>query len=84
MALMEPNVRAWHLAPRAESAAMKFHIEIMRTDGADTSVLHRVSAEAIGPRQVKTKAVNLLKVYTQRGATSARVLNDKGEELYRW
>jgi hypothetical protein len=59
---------------------MKFNIEIVRDDGG---VVHRVSVDEMSPRRAKTKAAALLNSHAGRGATGARVLNDKGQELYK-
>jgi hypothetical protein len=37
----------------------------------------------MSPRRAKTKAAALLNSHAGRGATGARVLNDKGQELYK-
>jgi hypothetical protein len=62
---------------------MKFTIEVVRTDeGGRGDVLHRVSVDEISPKRVKVKADQLLRVWRNRGGSSARVLNPLGEELY--
>lgn len=63
---------------------MKFTVEVVRTgDRGCENVLHRVTVEEISPRRAKTKADQLLGTWRQRGASAARVLNPRGEELYR-
>ena len=59
---------------------MRFTIEIVREDG---DVLYRTSVNEISPRRAKTKAGDLLQSYKSRGAIIARILNDRGEELYK-
>ncbi|HEX3938878.1 MAG TPA: hypothetical protein VHX43_15345 [Xanthobacteraceae bacterium] len=62
---------------------MKFTIEVVRTVEADGHhVLHRTTVDEISPRRAKTDADRLLKAWRGRGATRARVLNPRGEELY--
>jgi hypothetical protein len=62
---------------------MKFIIEVVRSgDHREAEVLHRVAAEEISPKRVKVRADQLLTFWRGRGATSARVLNGRGEELY--
>jgi hypothetical protein len=62
---------------------MKFIIELVRAaDSGGTEVMHRAAADEIGPKRVKVRADELLKAWRGRGATSARVLNVRGEELY--
>ena len=62
---------------------MKFTIEVVRTyEAGRGDVLHRVSVDEISPRRVKVKADQLLSVWRSRGASFARVLNPRGEELY--
>jgi hypothetical protein len=63
---------------------MRFHIEISRDDGAATEVIHRTSVDEMSPFRARAKAANLLSLYAGRGANSARVLNDKNEELYKF
>jgi hypothetical protein len=63
---------------------MRFHIEISRADGAGTVIIHRTSVDEMSPARAKVKAANLLSLYAGRGANSARVLNDKKEELYKF
>jgi hypothetical protein len=63
---------------------MKFIVEVIRAvEDGRTEVLHRVTAEEISPKRVKVKADRLIAVWRGRGATSARVLNARGEELYK-
>lgn len=57
---------------------MTFNIEIVRADGG---VVYRVAVDEMSPSRAKTKAAALLNLYSGRGATGARVSNDKGEEL---
>jgi|HubBroStandDraft_5_1064220.scaffolds.fasta_scaffold482496_3 hypothetical protein len=38
----------------------------------------------MSPFRARVKAANLLSLYAGRGANSARVLNDKNEELYKF
>jgi hypothetical protein len=62
---------------------MRFVIEVVRGGGCgQAEVLHRVTAEEISPKRVKVRADHLLTVWRGRGATAARVLNGRGEELY--
>jgi hypothetical protein len=62
---------------------MKFTIEVVRADEAGrVEVLHRSTADEISPKRVKVRADQLLGFWRNRGATSARVLNARGEELY--
>jgi hypothetical protein len=62
---------------------MKFIIEVVRADDRGrTEILHRVAADEISPKWVKVRADQLLTFWRGRGATSARVLNVRGEELY--
>jgi hypothetical protein len=62
---------------------MKFVIEVVRVDerGRD-QVLHRSTADEISPRRAKTKAGQLIKTWSNRGASAVRVLNHRGEELF--
>lgn len=63
---------------------MKFSIEVVRTsEGGREEVLHRSTVDEISPRRAKTKADQLVGIWSGRGATSVRVLNHRGEELYR-
>jgi hypothetical protein len=64
----------------ADVGGLKFKIEIVRDDG---SVVYRVSVDEMSPNRAKTKATALVNLYASRGATGARVLNDKGQELYK-
>jgi hypothetical protein len=67
---------------RADSS-MKFRIEVVRAgEGGRVEVLHRFTADEISPKRIKVRADQLLKFWRNRGATSARVLNPRGEELY--
>jgi hypothetical protein len=59
---------------------MKFNIEIVRDDG---SVVYGASVDEMNPQRARTKAAALVKLYAGRGATGARVLNDKKQELYK-
>lgn len=62
---------------------MKFTIEVLRAIEAEgQQVLHRTTVDEISPRRAKTDADLLLKAWRGRGATRARVLNPRGEELY--
>jgi hypothetical protein len=62
---------------------MKFIIEVVRAGGGGhAEVLHRATADEISPKRVKVKADLLLDFWRGRGATLARVLNGRGEELY--
>ena len=62
---------------------MKFVIEVVRTrDDGRVKVLHRFTADEINPKRIKVRADQLLSFWRNRGATSARVLNARGEELY--
>jgi hypothetical protein len=62
---------------------MKFIIEVVRAveDGRE-EVLHRTAVDEISPRRAKTKADHLVRSWSRRGATLARVRNSRGEELY--
>ncbi len=62
---------------------MKFTIEVVRIaeDGRE-DVLYRSAVDEISPRRAKTKADQLVKIWSRRGATSVRVLNHLREELY--
>ena len=64
----------------ADGGSMKFNIAILRDDG---SVVYRVSVDEMSPHRAKTKAAALMNLYAGRGATGARVLNDKKQELYK-
>jgi hypothetical protein len=59
---------------------MKFHIEIVRDNG---EVVYRAVVDEMSQHRAETKAAALLNLYAGRGATGARVLNDKNKELYR-
>jgi hypothetical protein len=62
---------------------MKFVIEVVRTlEDGRAKVLHRFTADEINPKKIKVRADQLLSFWRNRGATSARVLNARGEELY--
>jgi hypothetical protein len=61
---------------------MKFQIEIIRADAANTTVVYRTTVDEISPHRAKTKAAALLSLYAGRGANKARVLNAKNEELF--
>jgi hypothetical protein len=63
---------------------MRFHIEISRADAAGQVVIHGTSVDEMSPFRARVKAANLLSLYAGRGANSARVLNDKNEELYKF
>ena len=68
---------------RAGAVLMKFVIEVVRADeGGKEQVLYRSMVDEISPRCVKTKAGQLIKAWSNRGASSVRVLNHRGEELY--
>jgi hypothetical protein len=63
---------------------MKFTIEVVRAaEGGSPQVLHRTAVDEISPRRAKTKADQLRSAWRGRGATAVRVLNPRGEELYR-
>lgn len=62
---------------------MKFTIEVVRAEAGDQQVLHRTAVDEISPRRAKTKADQLHGAWSGRGATAVRVLNPRGEELYR-
>jgi hypothetical protein len=64
----------------ADGGRMKFNIEIVREDD---SVVYRASVDEMSPSRARTKAGALLNLYAVRGARSARILNDKDEELYK-
>jgi hypothetical protein len=59
---------------------MKFTIEIVRDDG---QVLLRMAVDAISPKRAINTATELLRSYQGRGATTARISTDKGEQLYK-
>jgi hypothetical protein len=59
---------------------MKFKIDLVRDNG---EVVYRITVEEMSPSRAKTKAVSLLDLYAGRGATSARISNDRNEELYK-
>lgn len=59
---------------------MRFNIEIVRDNG---EVVHRSSVDEVSPHHAKIKAAALVNLYSGRGATGARVLNDKGEEVHK-
>jgi hypothetical protein len=62
---------------------MKFTIEVGRSGaGGRDEVLYRVTADEISPKRIKVRAEQLFQLWRDRGATSARVLNANGEELY--
>lgn len=62
---------------------MKFTIEVVRTaEGGRDEVVYRTSVDEISPRRAKTKADQLVKIWSTRGAASVRVLNHRDEELY--
>jgi streptomycin 6-kinase len=63
--------------------SMKFVVEVVRTgESGRAEILHRVEADEISPKWVKVRADQLLTFWRGRGATAARVLNVRGEELY--
>jgi hypothetical protein len=62
---------------------MKFKIEIARMDGASSRVIYSATVDEMSPRRARMKAAALLDLYRGRGANSARVFNDKNEELYK-
>jgi hypothetical protein len=59
---------------------MKFKIELVRDNG---EVVYHATVDEMSPNRAKTKAGALLNLYSGRGATGARVSNDKNEELYK-
>jgi hypothetical protein len=62
---------------------MKFTVEVVRaSEHGRTEILYRIAADEISPKRMKVRAEQLLTVWRGRGATSARVLNARGEELY--
>ena len=62
---------------------MKFSIEVVRAGGGGRDeVLCRVVADEISPKRVKVRADQLFIFWRNRGATSVRVLNAQGQELY--
>ena len=63
---------------------MKFVIEIVRCDGAQTLVLHRSTLGGVSPKSAKLKASSLLDMWSIKGGTGVRILNEQGEELYAW
>jgi hypothetical protein len=62
---------------------MKFHIEIVRDNGESGHYVYCTTVDEMSPDRARTKAAELLNLYAGRGATGARVSNDKDEELYR-
>jgi hypothetical protein len=63
---------------------MKFTIEIVQAvAGGREDVLHRTTVDEISPKRAKAKADRLLHGWRRRGASAARILNHRGEELYR-
>ena len=63
---------------------MQFHIEITReTAGISTKVIYRTIIDEMSPAHAKTKAAALLNLYAGRGANSARVLDQKHQELFK-
>jgi hypothetical protein len=58
---------------------MKFTIDIVRPNGR---LLHCAVVEELDPIRAKVKAANLLKIWRERGASTARVLNQKDNETY--
>jgi hypothetical protein len=58
---------------------MRFSIEIIRNDG---EVVYRGAVDEMSSNHAKTKAAALVNLYAGRGATGARVLNEKGQELH--
>lgn len=64
---------------------MKFGIEVLRSrEGAEPEVLRREIADEISPKRALAKAQQLLEIWRHRGADAVRVLNPKGEEIYRF
>jgi hypothetical protein len=62
---------------------MRFIIEVVRAGGdGRVEVLHRFTADEISPKRIKVTADQLLNFWRKRGATSVKVLNARGEELY--
>jgi hypothetical protein len=58
---------------------MKLKIDLIRRNG---EIVYRTIVQEMSPSRVKTKAGLMLNVYAGRGATSARISNDKNEVLY--
>jgi hypothetical protein len=56
---------------------MKFTIDIVRRNGR---LLHRVVVEELDPMRAKVKATNLLKIWSERGASTARLLDQNDNE----
>ena len=63
---------------------MKFTIEIYgaNDDGLE-SLLNRTTVSAIAPLGARKDAHRLLAEWKRRGATTARVLNAKGDTIYK-
>ena len=58
---------------------MKLTIDIVRPNGR---LLHCAVVEETDPTRAKTKAENLLSTWRERGASTARLFSQKGEEIY--
>jgi hypothetical protein len=66
-----------------EYGPMRFRIEIIRESSGRTEVVYQTTIDEISPNRAKVKATALLDLYSGRGANSARIFNEKNEELYR-
>jgi hypothetical protein len=62
---------------------MRFRIEIVRESGESTEVVYQATIDEMSLHRARTKAAALLDLYGGRGANSARVFNEKNEELYK-
>ena len=64
---------------------VKFAIEITgRSGGRVTEVIHRSTVNVISPRGAMTAARAVLKLWKNRGANGARILNRAGEAIHDW
>jgi hypothetical protein len=62
---------------------MKFTIEVVRAQEAGRhEILHHTTVDEINPKRARSRADQLLSAWRPRGATAARVLNHRGEEVY--
>jgi hypothetical protein len=60
---------------------MRFRIEIARESGGSTDVVYQATIDGMSVHRARIKAAADL--YSGRGANSARVFNEKHEELYK-
>jgi hypothetical protein len=63
---------------------MKFTIQIVQILDAGERVLLETTMEAISPKWAKGTAGTQFSAYEARGATGFKILNPRGEEVYRW